>query len=193
MPRAFLNDRRKGDYGMSENTVQKKYTFWNNLCFIFKHFFGMYPSARGLMLVSILSEAAVMVLSISIPTVAVGVMEKHLGMEQFVIRTGSVIIIYAFLMVINNYTMQHYNFMATVVRAYGSNLCLIEKSLTTDYRNMESNENQRLIGKAQYSICGNTVGVEQIYRLFLRLIAHAVVLALFGSVIFLIDFRILIC
>lgn len=170
-----------------------KYSLKSNLHFIFRQLYKDHGVKALLALVGVIAGLLLEKVFLNIiPSVAVYSIEQQLGAKHFIITVGAVLISYVVLRVVQIRSQEYWNLYGTFTRCYSYIGQMVEKSLKTDYANVESHENQKLIGKAQAAINGNWIGIERVYKEFPNVAVNAIGMILYGGVIVLIDIRILI-
>lgn len=169
----------------------KKYSFISNIIFLYRELFRYQKKIIILLPGFIISQVLLIIIPVYIPAKAVYVIENNLGITDFFYQVGTMILIYGILLIIQQICEQFYQEYAMIFRVFGLTGKLIEKSLTADYCNWESNKNQRQIGKGIMAISNNRQGAEQIYRELPNTIINFIGLILFGGAILTVDIRIL--
>lgn len=194
-----LCEKRRGMKGESEMFKKKKsekektkYCLLSNIRYVYKGFFkdrgrGMYPLFLVQSLLNLVTSSVV----VSIPAVAVHLIEQKSSIMEFIRVLCLYVLFYGIIQVIEIFVGSYYDVQGTISRCFGFKTRLIYKSQTTDYRNMESHEGQKLAGKASYSVAGNYQGIEQILKQTPRLIVNFLGMLLYGGMILTVDIRIL--
>lgn len=169
----------------------KQYGLISNIIFIYKNLFQFEKKTKILLPVFIISQILLVSVPVLIPARAVYVIEHKLGITDFFYEVGALILFYGILLLVHQVSEQFYQHYIVIFRTYGFMGKLIEKSMTGDYCNWESNKNQKQIGKAAMAIGGNAFGIERVYRELPNAIIHFIGMIVFGGAILTVDIRIL--
>lgn len=170
-----------------------KYSLLSNLRFIFGQLYKDHGIKMILAFVGVIAGVLFeQVFRNLIPSVAVYSIENQKGIEHFVITVGVVILVASVSSMMMTHSKEYWNLYGMCTRWFSYIGQMIEKSLKTDYANVESHDNQKLIGKANSAINGNWTGIERVYKEFPYVIVNAIGMLLYGSAIVIVDFRILI-
>ncbi len=178
--------------GKMKKKEKKKYGIISNILYLCKELFAYQKSTRLTFPLGIIVTVLFNLVTVALPSVAVYVIENELGIYKFLMYVGGVVAAYAVLNVLNLLINQDYTQSCMITRAYEFIGKMVKKSLTTDYINRESNDNQKVIGKANNAISSNWVGVERVLREVPNVINNFIGLILYGGAIFLVDFKIII-
>ncbi|MBQ8821214.1 MAG: ABC transporter ATP-binding protein, partial [Lachnospiraceae bacterium] len=170
-----------------------KYSFVSNICFVLK---GMHEDqgwrAWVVLTALVFGQFAGLALGVVIPAVAVHIIEQKLGIRAFLIGVGGVVLLKGILSHVEENAKKYWEFYGMYTRSFSYVEKTIEKSLTTDYKNMESHKNHKLIGLASAATDGNWTGIERIYKEIPFVLINALGLVVYGSAIVTVDIRILI-
>lgn len=169
----------------------KQYGLISNIIFIYKNLFQFEKKIKILLPVFIISQILLVSVPVFIPARAVYVIEHKPYITDFFYEVGALILFYGILLLVHQVSEQFYQHYIVIFRTYGFMGKLIEKSMTGDYCNWESNKNQKQIGKAAMAIGGNAFGIERIYRELPNAIIHFIGMIVFGGAILTVDIRIL--
>ena len=170
---------------------EKKYGILSNILYLYKELFAYQKFTRLTFPLRIILTVLLNLVIVALPSVAVYVIENELGISKFLIYVGGVVLVYAVLNVLSLLINADYEQSCVVTRVYHFFGKMVHKSLATDYINRESNYNQKIIGKANFSINSNMVGVERFIRELPNVFINFIGLILYGGAIFLVDFKII--
>lgn len=170
---------------------EKKYNLLSNISFLMRELFREFKGARISFPVMILAFIIMNIIMVMIPSQAVYVIENHLAAMDFIVRVGGIIFLYMVIRSVLIIAERRYSNAATMTRCQIFVGRLLEKSLTTDYCNRESNSCQKLNGLASHAIAGNNQGVEHVMQYIPIMIRNFLGLLLFGGTIAAVDIRIL--
>ena len=176
------------------NQKKAKYSLISNIIYIYKAFFRehgkwMYLVFTLRLFVRLLTSSVLL----AIPAVAVSVIEKGRKPAEYFLTLSGIIFVYVFLQILQSYVEQNYDVCGTATRCFGFAPKIVQKSLTMDYCNIESHQNQKLFGSAtQAATWGNSFGIERMYKEIPNIVTNTLGLLIYGSAIFVVDFRILV-
>lgn len=169
-----------------------KYSFGSNICFILK---GMHEDqgcrAWVVLFSLVISQFAGIALGVVIPAVAIHIIEQRLGIYAFLAGVGGVVLLKGILSHVEENAKKYWEFYGMYTRSFSFVERTIEKSLATDYKNMESHKNFKLIGLASAATDGNWTGIERIYKEMPFVLMNALGLLIYGGAILTVDIRIL--
>lgn len=169
-----------------------KYSLGSNICFVLK---GMHEDQgwRAWVVLSalVVSQFASVALGVVIPAVAVHIIEQKLGISAFLLGVGGVVLLKGILSHVEENAKKYWEFYGMYTRSFNYVEKTIEKSLSTDYKNMESHKNFKLIGLASAATDGNWTGIERIYKEMPFVLLNALGLLVYGGTILTVDIRIL--
>ncbi len=171
---------------------KSRYSFGSNICFVLK---GMHEDqgwhAWVVLAALVISQFAGLALGVVIPAVAVHIIEKKLGIGLFLLGVGGAVLLKGILSYVEEYAKKYWEFYGMYTRFFSFVEKTVEKSLTTDYKNMESHKNYKLIGLASAATDGNWMGIERIYKELPMVLINGLGLVVYGSAIVTVDIRIL--
>ncbi len=170
---------------------EKKYSLLSNIVFLMQELFREFKGARISFSVMILAFIIMNIIMVMIPSQAVYVIENRLTVMDFMVRVGGIILLFMVIRSALIIAERRYSNAATMTRCHIFIGRLLEKSLTTDYCNRESNSCQKLNGLATHAIAGNNQGVEHVVQYMPIMIRNFLGLFLFGGTIAAVDIRIL--
>jgi len=194
----FINKQcKEGDNLTKKKERNKKdkpkYSLMSNLRFIFGQLYKDHGIKTWVVLIGVIAGVFFeQFFQNVIPAVAVYSIENKMGIKHFVIAVGVTIALAGVLNAIKVRSKEYWNLYGMFTRCFSYIGQLTEKALKTDYANVESHKNQKLIGKANASICGNWMGIERVYKEFPNVAVNAIGMLVYGSAIVLVDYRILI-
>lgn len=170
----------------------KKYGIIKNILYLYKNLFKYQKSTRFTFPLLIILTILLSLIAVSIPSIAVYVIENKLQLNQFLIYVGGTIFAYAVISILNLLINEDYSESAAVTRLYSFGGKMIYKSITADYINRELNENQKIIGKGSSALSSNWVGIERVFKELPNVFINFVGLVLYGGSILIVDFKIII-
>ena len=170
-----------------------RYSFYSNIGFVLNVMYEDMGWRTWVVLAAlVLSQFAGIALGVVIPAVAVHIIEQKLGVRAFCIGVGGVALLKGILSHVEENAKKYWEYYGTFTRSFTFVERTIEKSLSTDYKNMESHKNHRLIGLASAASDGNWTGIERVYKEIPYVLINALGLVAYGSAIVTVDIRILI-
>lgn len=176
-----MKEKKSGKYGLLSNIV-----------FIFLEMFRYEKSTRVTFPLLVVIELFDTAMVVSIPAIVVALIESGAGAEEFFRKTGLLILVFAAVQITRIFAQNFYSASGTVVRVYDFMGILMRKSMSMDFCNRESNQNQKLFGSANSALNGNWVGIEAVMKRVPYVIICFFGMLLFGGAILTVDIRILI-
>ena len=172
---------------------KQKYSFCSNIHFVLQAMHeDMGWRAWVVLNAMIISIFAGIALGVVIPAVAVHIIEQKLGVRAFLIGVGDAVLFKGIVSHVEENAKKYWEFYGMYTRCFTYVGKTIEKSLTTDYMNMESHKNQKLIGLASAATDGNWTGIERVYKELPYVILNFIGLVVYGGTIVTVDIRILV-
>lgn len=169
-----------------------KYSALSNILYVYKGFFRDRGKEMYLLfLVRSLLDVVTTSLTISIPAVAVHLIEQKSSVMEFIRVICLYVLFYEIGWLVDVFVRYRYNVQGTISRCFGFKTRLVYKSQTTDYQNMESHIGQKLAGQACYAVNGDYLGIEQLLKETPNLIVNFLGMLLYGGAILTVDVRIL--
>lgn len=175
---------------MKEEKV-KKYSMLSNVLWVMKELFDYRKITKILFPVYIIFDILQRCIVVMIPAVAVASLENGEGVQEFLLKTGGIILLYTVVYIIYIYATRLYSSKGTVARVYGIMRKIIKKSITVDYGNREDNSKQKIFGVASQGVAGNWFGAEHVMKTVPTLIINFMGMIIFGGAILMVDMRIL--
>lgn len=172
---------------------EEKYSLISNIVYIYKALFQEYGKKMYFIFavrlcISLLTNSIL----IALPALTVSLIEEQKNAAEYLFIIFGMILVYISLRTLQAYVESHYDICGTITRCFGFAPDLVWKSLTMDYVDRESHENQKLFGKANEATnYGNYYGIERMYKEIPDVVSNILGLILYGGAIFVVDVRIL--
>jgi len=165
-----------------------KYTLIDNIKYLYKRAFKMYPSLKITLPLMIISAVLLPILSIAIASLAVELITKGSAFKDFLIIIGGIGVLWVSLSTTHKYLFSKIEFQQTMIRMtdfYGK---MADKMMEKDYINIEPYDKQLLMEKAKVGYQSNWSGVEFFYKCFPLVIENSMILGLYTILISNLDF-----
>jgi ABC-type multidrug transport system fused ATPase/permease subunit len=127
-----------------------------------------------------------------IPAAAIDIITRGAGIQEFVMVMGGLTIANMLVLFLKEYLGQRINMENSVMRVNKFAIENCYQVITTDYINVEPQDKQKIIQKALNSISSNWVGIEFLLKNTPVLIVNVVGLMVYGSMIYILDYKIII-
>lgn len=168
-----------------------KYGMFSNVRYIYSELFVQYPYVKWMIPLSIAVGFGMPFVGTLIPATAVNIITKSKGIRCFAITIGALIGLYCLLNILETYTNLWMNEANRWTRCNDFVKLLIQKSITTDYDNVEPHKQQKLMEKASEALSTNWVGVEIMFKRTPIVIMNIIGMLTYGVAILMLDIRIL--
>ena len=162
----------------------------NNIVLVNKVLFKNYPETMFLTPVYMICRVALPLLTAFIPSVAIAAITKG-DMKQFLLHMSGILLVEFVAYVLENYSNLTLKNRRVYTRLKVFFLDYVRKSLVTDYGNLEPAKGQARFSKGAKAVVGNAWGPEQLMNESVEFVLHLVGLFTFGTVVFTLDYRIL--
>ena len=168
----------------------KRNNIFQNAFIIYKAMFKRYPTAIPLVIVYIIISVALPFVNTLIPAMAIkGITSRsvRIFLEYIGIAVGIMCVFSGIKMFCEKkMQMKHtYNRISVFM------LDFIKKAINTDYLNIEPQPKQKIMGKGVQGVSSNYEGAEEVSTLSIHLVTIVLGIFSYGTVIFILDWRIL--
>lgn len=167
------------------------YGLLKNIVYIYRILFREFPIMWLFVFGSILLSVILPLIENLIPTLAVSCITQQRGISFFLISMSVLILAYGLFTLIKNCMDSWSDFYIDHMQNETFLLNLVMKSLNTDYVNVESPKQQRLLNEASHAVNMYREGVNLMYSTVPRLFTNAIGMVLYATTITILDYRIL--
>lgn len=178
---------------MTEKTIDRgkpEYSAMQNVMYLIKNMFKWDKKLFWLSFIQIPAAVIIPLLGIYIPKVLIDSVSNHVTVLKLLINVGVPVLGIIALNVILISSTSMANFRAVSYRMRYLKL-LGEKTIDTDFENIDGPEGQRKFDKAEYAVCSNAAATEEITRVMIQLSSNIIGLILYAGIISTIHFGIL--
>lgn len=180
----------KKKVGEKPNSKQKKNSLFKNIFIIYKSMFKRYPTAIPLVLVCLVIEVSLPFFNTLIPALAIkGITSGEV--KTFIIYIAAAVSIMSVFSGIKLFCEKKMKMKHTYNRISVFMMGFLKKAINTDYLNIEPQPKQKIMGKGMQGISESYVGAEAVSTLSLHLLVVVLGIASYGTVIFMLDWKIL--
>lgn len=172
-------------------TKQKGYTLLSNIIYLYKNLFHSNKLIILWLPVHMLCEILAPLLLVVIPAAAIDIITKGTKIQDFVMVLGGLTIVNMLILFLKEYLGQRINMENTFMRVNKFAIENCYQVFTTDYINVEPEEKQKIIKKALNAISSNWVGIELLLKNTPVLVVNIVGLIVYGSMIYILDYKII--
>jgi len=162
----------------------------NNVILVNKTLFKNYPETIFLTPVYMICRVALPLLTAFIPSVAIAAITEG-NTKSFLIRMLGILVAETVAYMVLNYSRMTLMNRRVYTRLKVFFLGYVRKSLTTDYTNLEPAKGQAAFSKGAKAVVGNSWGPEKLMNESVEFVLHLIGLFTFGTVVFTLDYRIL--
>ncbi|MDF2538979.1 MAG: transporter related [Herbinix sp.] len=167
--------------------VQKNYSLWKNINYIYHIAFSYIKSLRYTLPLQMLCELLIQVFATMIPAAAVGMITVGKGFGEYLIILGGITILNMSVLYLKQYLFHTINYQNTVIRVKKFYIDNAVKQMSTDYINVEPQEKQVLIQKSINSLNSNWAGLESMMKNTPAFFVNMIGLTAYGGTIALLD------
>ena len=168
----------------------KRNNIFQNAFIIYKAMFKRYPTAIPLVIVYIIISVALPFVNTLIPAMAIkGITSR--SVKIFLEYIGIAVGIMCVFSGIKMFCEKKMQMKHTYTRISVFMLDFIKKAINTDYLNIEPQPKQKIMGKGVQGVSGNYEGAEEVSTLSIHLVTIVLGIFSYGTVIFILDWRIL--
>lgn len=177
---------------MKEQRKQKKAraSLLNNVLLVNKTLFKNYPETMLLTPVYMICRVALPLLTAFIPSVAIAAITEG-DTKRFLLMMVGILVAEAVAYILLSYSRMTLMNRRVYTRLKVFFLGYVRKSLTTDYENLEPAKGQAAFTKGAKAVVGNSWGPEKLMTESVEFVLHLIGLFTFGTVVFTLDYRIL--
>ena len=168
----------------------KRNNIFQNVFIIYKAMFKRYPTAVPLVIVYIIISVALPFVNTLIPAMAIkGITSRSVTI--FLQYIGIAVGIMCVFSAIKMFCEKKMQMKHTYTRVSVFMLGFIKKAINTDYLNIEPQPKQKIMGKGVQGVSGNHEGAEEVSTLSIHLVTIVLGIFSYGTVIFILDWKIL--
>ena len=168
----------------------KRNNIFQNAFIVYKSMFKRYPTAIPLVITYIIISVALPFINTLIPAMAIkGITSRSI--KTFIEYIGIAVGIMCVFSGIKMFCEKKMQMKHTYNRIGVFMLGFIKKAINTDYLNIEPQPKQKIMGKGVQAIQSNYEGVEEVSTLSIHLVTIVLGIFSYGTVIFILDWRIL--
>ena len=168
----------------------KRNNIFQNAFIIYKAMFKRYPTAIPLVIVYIIISVALPFVNTLIPAMAIkGITSR--SVKIFLEYIGIAVGIMCVFSGIKMFCEKKMQMKHTYNRISVFMLNFIKKAINTDYLNIEPQPKQKIMGKGVQGVSSNYEGAEEVSTLSIHLVTIVLGIFSYGTVIFILDWRIL--
>lgn len=172
-------------------TKHKRYTLLSNVVYLYKYMFQSNKLMIFWLPIHMLCEIVAPILIILIPAAAIDLITSGKGIRDFVLAMGGLTAANMLVLFLKEYLGQRIMMENTFMRVNKFAIQNCYQVITTDYINVEPQEKQKIIQKALNSLSSNWVGVEFLLKNTPVLLVNVVGLMVYGSMIYILDYKII--
>ncbi len=168
----------------------KRNTIFQNAFIVYKAMFKRYPTAIPLVLVYIVISVSLPFINTLIPAMAIKGITSG-SVKIFLNYIGITVLAMCAFSGIKIFCEKKMQMKHTYTRISVFMMNFIKKAINTDYLNIEPQPKQKIMGKGVQGVSGNYDGAERVSTLTLEFIVIILGIFSYGTVIFILDWRIL--
>lgn len=168
----------------------KRNTIFKNAFIVYKAMFKRYPTAIPLVLIYIVISVSLPFINTLIPAMAIKGITSG-SVKIFLNYIGITVLSMCVFSGIKMFCEKKMQLKHTYTRISVFMLDFIKKAINTDYLNIEPQPKQKIMGKGIQGVNGNYDGAERVSTLTLEFIVIILGIFSYGTVIFILDWRIL--
>ena len=168
----------------------KRNTIFQNAFIVYKAMFKRYPTAIPLVLVYIVISVSLPFINTLIPAMAIKGITSG-SVKTFLNYIGITVLAMCAFSGIKIFCEKKMQMKHTYTRISVFMMNFIKKAINTDYLNIEPQPKQKIMGKGVQGVSGNYDGAERVSTLTLEFIVIILGIFSYGTVIFILDWRIL--
>jgi len=168
----------------------KRNSIFKNAFIVYKAMFKRYPAAIPLVLIYIVISVSLPFINTLIPAMAIKGITSG-SVKVFLNYIGITVLSMCVFSGIKIFCEKKMQLKHTYTRISVFMLDFIKKAINTDYLNIEPQPKQKIMGKGIQGVNGNYEGAERVSTLTLEFIVIILGIFSYGTVIFILDWRIL--
>ncbi len=175
---------------MNNSEKTKKNNIFQNIFIVYREMFKRYPTAIPLVLIYIAISVALPFINTLIPAMAIKGITSH-SVQTFLKYIVIAVCIMCVFSGIKLFCEKKMQMKHTYNRVSVFMMNFIKKAINTDYLNIEPQPKQKIMGKGVQGVSGNYQGAELVSTLSLELIVVVLGIFSYGTVILMLDWKIL--
>ena len=168
----------------------KRNTIFQNAFIVYKAMFKRYPAAIPLVLIYIVISVSLPFINTLIPAMAIKGITSG-SVKTFLNYIGITVLSMCVFSGIKMFCEKKMQMKHTYTRVSVFMMDFIKKAINTDYLNIEPQPKQKIMGKGVQGVNGNYEGAERVSTLTLEFVVIILGIFSYGTVIFMLDWRIL--
>ena len=168
----------------------KRNTIFQNAFIVYKAMFKRYPTAIPLVLIYIVISVSLPFINTLIPAMAIKGITSG-SVKTFLNYIGITVLSMCVFSGIKMFCEKKMQMKHTYTRVSVFMMDFIKKAINTDYLNIEPQPKQKIMGKGVQGVNGNYEGAERVSTLTLEFVVIILGIFSYGTVIFILDWRIL--
>ncbi len=172
------------------NEKKKQNSVIKNICIVYAAMFKRYPTAPFLVILSILVSVAMPFLTTLTPSLAIAGISSG-NIKTFLIYSFAAVTGFCVLSALKGYCNARMMSKHTYTRIGVFMMDFFKKTIMTDYLNIEPQPKQKLMGKAVSAVNSDWEGAQNLSRLGLEMIIILCGITVYGTAIFMLDWKIL--
>ena len=161
-----------------------------NICIVYSAMFKRYRSAPLLVVLYILVSIAMPFLTTLTPSLAIAGISSG-SIKTFLIYSGAAVTAFSLLSALKGFCNAKMMGKHTYTRIGFFMMNFFKKTILTDYLNIEPQPKQKLMGKAVNAVNSDWEGAQNLSRLGLEMIIILFGIGIYGTAIFMLDWKIL--
>ena len=169
---------------------EKRNNIFQNAFIVYKAMFKRYPTAIPLVLVYIVISVSLPFINTLIPAMAIKGITSH-NLKTFLEYIGIAVAFMCLFSAVKMFCEKKMQMKHTYNRISVFMMNFVKKAINTDYLNIEPQPKQKIMGKGVQGVNGNYEGVERVSTLTLEFIVIILGIFSYGTVIFILDWKIL--
>ena len=168
----------------------EKHNIWNNAMYVYKQANTFNKKYKYKLVSGIVLSLLIPIFATFIPAVVVYIIINGIGIGDFALIVGGIVLIYSVLNYFNSYISHVLFFDKVFIRLNNFFELLSHKAMATGYENIEFKQNREKLMKAVGAISENRVGVELLLQVFPVFITSIVGILIYSSYILSINYLI---
>ncbi len=148
-----------------------RYNIFQNVLYVYKKADHFDRRFKFKLMLSIFLTLILPVIAALIPAATVYLITSGTRAVSFVMYIGGIILVYASLQALEFYVTNNLNYENIFIRVKEGLYEVSMKSMTTDYRSIESNKGKLMMSKAVYSLLTNWEGLELMLKSFPKFVS----------------------
>ena len=171
--------------------MKKQNSVIKNICIVYSAMFKRYRSAPWLIALYIAVSVAMPFLTTLTPSLAIAGISSG-SIKTFLIYSGAAVTSFCVLTALKGFCNSKMMAKHTYTRIGYFMMNFFKKTILTDYLNIEPQPKQKLMGKAVNAVNSDWEGAQNLSRLGLEMIIILFGISVYGTAIFMLDWKILV-